>query len=216
MAVRSLLLTLAASGDEEGNVYEEKKADLLVEKLTSLGGSSLLSLRLLFDCEGDELIKEARELASSLGVPETAGLLPSVAQCLVETPLSELSDTLEASVKPLRKRKLVYGRMVIDFESESSSAHAPKQGRLSVFPPAPLVSRIRQPSDRNMKVAEAAASRILGSAPSSARSGVQPSSVSLQSKEALLRSMVVPLCFDLLEAHWRCLSEIFDSLWTSG
>ena len=86
MAVRSLLLTLAASGDEEGNVYEEEKVDLLVEKLTSLGGSSLLSLRLLFDCEGDELIKEARELASSLGVPETAGLLSSVAQCLVETP----------------------------------------------------------------------------------------------------------------------------------
>ena len=66
MAIRSLLSTVAAEGNEDGSFIEEEKLNELEKKLVDLAGSSLLSFRLLFDCEGDELRKEARELAISL------------------------------------------------------------------------------------------------------------------------------------------------------
>ena len=72
---------------------------LLEEKLTDLAGPSLLSVRLLFDSEGAELLEEARELALSLGVPAATELLGNVAQCLVETPLADLPDLLQPSVQ---------------------------------------------------------------------------------------------------------------------
>ena len=195
MAVRSLLALCAAAGDGEGGFIDEDVVEKLSSKLAAIGANSLLAFHLLFDNEGDLLLSEARELAVNLGFAEAGDILATAAAHVREMSPAELSDEPDVVVKPLRKRKLMYGRMVMDIESESQSSLEAKGSRIS-FLPAPVT--LRMPSEKNVKAAERAVSRWHGPPPVIAHVDKPFLEVSLQDKEVALRKKVVPMCFGLL------------------
>ena len=75
---------------------------------------------MLFDHDGDELRTEVGELLASNGCVEAEFWVFQVVSYLKAARLEDLEDTpvIPGTGRRLPKRKLMYGRMVIDFESE--------------------------------------------------------------------------------------------------
>ena len=119
MDLRALFADFAALGNEDGSFIDESLIDVLLGALASTQVSSLLDLSLLFDHDGDMLRTEVGEFVASNDCGEAEFLLFQVVAYLKTARPSDMEDTpaIPGTGRRLPKRKLMYGRMVIDFEA---------------------------------------------------------------------------------------------------
>ena len=196
MALRAILADFAALGNEDGSFIDESLIDVLLGALASTQVSSLLDLSLLFDHDGDELRTEVGEFVASNGCLEAEFLLFQVVLYLKAARPEDLEDTpvIPGTGRRLPKRKLMYGRMVIDFEAE----YVAKRPRLQLPLPSVPVSSSRIASTRNIQKAESLASAFSGPLSTSVRVAPKAGTISLLDKESKIRDRAADACFDLL------------------
>ena len=147
--------------NDELAFLEVEEVDALVAALAEMAIESLLDLRLWFDGEGDDLMAEIREFTKNLSIEKVDEVVIAAVMHLRDMPIHVL-DTVSAPVPsraPLRKRKLIMGRVVIDREAELA-AHSSKAVRLSPVLANPFPLRARSATARNVSLAIAADSRF--------------------------------------------------------
>ena len=197
MALRAIFADFAAMGNEDGSFIDESLIDVLLGALASTQVSSLLDLSLLFDHDGDELRTEVGEFVSSNGCLEAEFLLFQVISYLKAARPEDLEDTpvIPGTGRRLPKRKLMYGRMAIDFESE----YVAKRPRLQLPLPSVPLSSSRVASTRNIKKAESLVSAFSAPLSTSVQVAPKAGTISLLDKESKIRDRAADACFDLLK-----------------
>ena len=159
-SLQELFLQMA---DDKLAFLELEEVDALVAALAEMAIESLLDLRLWFDGEGDDLMAEIREVTKNLSIENVDEVVKAAVMHLRDMPIHVL-DTASAPVPvraPLRKRKLIMGRVVIDREAELA-AQSSKAVRFSPVLANPLPLRARSATARNVSLAIAAASQVEG------------------------------------------------------
>ena len=195
-ALQDLFLQMA---DDKLAFLEVEEVDALVAGFSEMAIESFLDLRLWFDGEGDDLMAEIREFTKNLSIEKADEVVMAAVMHLRDMPLHVL-DTASAPVPvraPLRKRKLIMGRMVIDREAELA-AHSSKAVRLSPVLANPLPLRARSATARNVSLAIAAASQVEGAPLVSVPPSAEKPVVTMQQKESGARRRAINECFNLL------------------
>ena len=197
-ALQEFILQIA---DDELAFLEVEEVDALVAAFSDMGIESLLDLRLWFDGEGEDLMAEIREFTKNLSIEKADEVVRAVVMHLRDMPLHVLDNAsapVPVSVRaPLRKRKLIMGRMVIDREAELAALSS-RAVRLSPVLANPLPLRARSATARNVSLAIAAAAQVEGAPLVSIPPSADKPVVTMQQKESGARRRAINECFTLL------------------
>ena len=120
MAVSSFLTDISASGELDGSFLDDAVVSKLAVEIGKLGVESLLDLSLLFDFEGDRLRAEVWEFVIGIDCGDATHLFFTAVSMLKVCGEELMGDDFKVLRPRLRKRKLNYGRMVVDSESEAT------------------------------------------------------------------------------------------------
>ena len=197
--LRELLVLFGTDERPDAEHLNEESIDKLMEALSEVGVTSPLDLRLWFDGDGEDLLSEIREITKQVNHSKAVDTIKMAIYHVRECPLDALNvEAVPVPARPpLRKRKLVMGRMVIDREAELASSSMCRRPVVPVFPSQTVQGRMA--TARNVQVVNATVAKFQRTLPiSKPCPSIAPVGSMLQ-KETEARNKVVGKCWDLMK-----------------